>query len=464
MPKITFMGAGGFNFPARITFDILSFPELQDSTITLMDINKDNLDRSYRLLGGAIKKLGLPTKMEVTTDRRAALDGADYVIVVWQVGGINAYTPDVEIPRKYGVDQCVGDTLGPGGVFRGLRSIPAYLDVCKDMKEVCPNALMINYANPMSINTWAVASTGIKCVGLCHSVQGTSWMLASHLGIPYNEVNYKCYGINHQAWFTEFYHKGKDVYPELRKVMFERYPSPGPGVGLGDTFKGEKSNLAVDHGDIYYHERVRTEIMRTFGYFHTESSHHGSEYVMWFRKNKEMIDSYIKERWDYYQICLHHDFTGQEKWIEDIKAPLECSGEYAAYIVHSMETDTKRVIYGNIPNYGPPGSSPTAPSAHLIPNLPQNCIVEVACLVDRNGIQPTVPGPLPTGCATINRMSVNVQELAIEASLTGNKELIYQAVSVDPFAGSMLTLPRIKEMVDEMFEAEKKWLPQFNKA
>ncbi|MDQ1329350.1 MAG: alpha-galactosidase, partial [Candidatus Poribacteria bacterium] len=179
MPKITFMGAGGFNFPAQITFDILSFPELQDCTISLMDINKDSLDRSNRLIGGAIKRLELPAKIEATTDRHAALDGADYVIVTWQVGGIEAYTPDVEIPRKYGVDQCVGDTLGPGGVFRGVRSIPEYIKVCNDMKEVCPNALMINYANPMSINTWAVASTGIKCVGLCHSVQGTSWMLAS---------------------------------------------------------------------------------------------------------------------------------------------------------------------------------------------------------------------------------------------------------------------------------------------
>lgn len=462
MPKITFMGAGGFSFPARITLDILSFPELQDSTITLMDINKDNLDRSYRLLNGVIKRLELPTKMEATTDRRAALDGADYVIVVWQVGGISAYTPDVEIPRKYGIDQCVGDTLGPGGVFRGIRSIPAYIEVCEDMKEVCPNALMITYANPMSINCWAVSNTGVKSIGLCHSVQGTSWMLASHLGIPYDEVNYKCYGINHQAWFTEFYHKGKDIYPELRKVMFEKYPSPGPGVGLAEgEYIGKQPDLAVDHGDVYYSERVRTEIMRTFGYFHTESSHHGSEYVMWFRKNEDMINSYIKQRWDYYQICLQHDFTGQEKWIEEVKAPLTCSGEYAAYIVHSMETDTKRVIYGNVPNYGPPGSSMTSPSAHLIPNLPQNCIVELACLVDKNGIQPTSPGPLPAGCAAINRMSVNVQELAVEAGLTGNKELLYQAVSVDPFAGSMLTLPRIKEMVDEMLEAEKKWLPQF---
>lgn len=463
MPKITFMGAGGFSFPARITFDILSFPELQDSKIMLMDINKDNLDRSYRLIGGAIKRLNLPTKIEATIDRREALDGADYVIVVWQVGGIDAYTPDVEIPRKYGIDQCVGDTLGPGGVFRGIRSIPAYLDVCADMKELCPNALMINYANPMSINTWAVSTTGIKCVGLCHSVQGTSWMLASHLGVPYEEVSYKCYGINHQAWFTEFYHKGKDVYPELRRIMFEKYPSPGAGVGLSDVIKGVKVDLAVDHGDVYYHERVRTEIMRTFGYFQTESSHHASEYLMWFRKNKEMVDTYIKQRWDYYQICLHHDFAAQEKWIEEIQAPLTCSGEYAAGIIHSMETDTKRVIYGNVPNYGPPGSSLNSPSAHLIPNLPQNCIVEVACLVDRNGIQPTVPGPLPTGCAAINRMSVNVQELAVEAGLTGNKELLYQAISLDPLTGALLTLPRIKEMVDEMLEAEKQWLPQFKK-
>lgn len=461
MPKITFIGAGGFSFPAQLTFDILSFPELQDSTISLMDINRENLDRAFRLLGGAIKRLNLPAKVEATTDRRKALDGADYVFVVWQVGGIDAYTPDVEIPRKYGIDQCVGDTLGPGGVFRGVRSIPAYLEVCKDMKELCPNTLMINYANPMSINTWAVATTGIKCVGLCHSVQGTSWLLASVLGVPYEEVSFKCYGINHQAWFTEFYHKGKDVYPELRRKMEERSPSPGAGVGLGEITDKSKSDLAVDHGDIYHQERVRTEIMRTFGYFQTESSHHASEYLMWFRKNKEMVESYIKHRWDYYQICLQHDFEGQEKWIESISAPLNCSGEYGARIIHSMETDTKRVIYGNVPNYGPPGTLPDAPVAHLIPNLPQNCIVEVACLVDLNGIQPTVPGLLPTGCAAINRMSINVQELAVQAGLTGDKELLYQAIALDPLTGAQLSLPRIRQMVDEMLEAEKKWLLQF---
>ena len=461
MPKITFMGAGGFTFPAQITFDVLSFPELQESNICLMDINQANLDRSYRLLGGAVKRLGSPAKIEATTDRRKALDGADYVIVVWQVGGIDAYTPDVEIPRKYGVDQCVGDTLGPGGVFRGVRSIPAYLEVCKDMKELCPNALMINYANPMSINTWAVASTGIKIVGLCHSVQGTSHMLANILKYPYNEISFKCYGINHQAWFTEFYHKGRDVYPELRSKMDELAPSPGAGVGLPEIIGGSKSDIAVDHGEVYHQERVRTEIMRTFGYFQTESSHHASEYLPWFRKNKEMVDSYIKNRWDYYQICLNHDFEAQERWIDNVKAPLRASEEYGAKIIHSMETDTKRVIYGNVPNYGPPGTTPDSPAAHLIPNLPQNCIVEVACLVDRNGIQPTAPGNLPEGCAAINRISVNVQELAVKAGLTGDKKLLHQAVAIDPFASAQLSLPRIRQMVDEMLEAEKKWLPQF---
>jgi len=461
MPKITFIGAGGFTFPARLTFDILSFPELQESTISLMDINEENLARTERLLRRALDRLKLPAKLEATTDRREALDGADYVIVVWQIGGVDAYTFDVEIPRKYGIDQCVGDTLGPGGVFRGVRSILAYLEVCADMKELCPDALMINYANPMSINCWSVASTHTKCVGLCHSVQGTSRILTSHLGVPYEEVSFKCYGINHQAWFTEFYHNGKDVYPELRRVMNERFPSPGASVGLGEPVRESKSDFSVERGDIYHQEKVRTEIMRTFGCFQTESSHHGSEYVMWFRKNKEMVESYIKNRWDYYQICLHHDFEGQEQWIENVSAPLKCSEEYGAKIIHSMQTDEKRVIYGNVPNYGPPGTPPDTPAAHLIPNLPQNCIVEVACLVDRNGIQPTVAGPLPSGCAAINRMSINVQELALQAAMTGNKELLYQAIALDPLTGAQLTLPRIRKMVDEMLEAESRWLPQF---
>ncbi|MFC1717508.1 alpha-galactosidase [Candidatus Poribacteria bacterium] len=461
MPKIAIMGAGGFSFPARLTFDILSFSELEDSTISLMDISQKNLDRVAGLIGGAVDRLGLPAKIEATTDRREALDGADYVIVTWQVGGIEAYTPDVEIPRKYGIDQCVGDTLGPGGVFRGVRSIPAYLEVCETMKEVCPDALMISYANPMSINTWAVANTGIKIVGLCHSVQGTSHLLATILGVPPREVSYKCYGINHQAWFTEFYHNGEDVYPALRRVLDEQAPSPGAGVGIGEVVGEADSDLAVDHGDQYHQERVRAEIMRTFGYFQTESSHHGSEYLMWFRKNPEMVNAYIPNRWDYYQICLNHDFSGQEKWIDNLALPLRSSNEYAAGIIHSMETDTKRVIYGNVPNWGPPGASPNTPSAHLIPNLPQNCIVEVACLVDLNGIQPTVPGPLPEGCAAINRASVNVQELAVKAGTTGDKRLLHQAIAIDPFTGAQLTLPRIREMVNEMLEAESQWLPQF---
>ncbi len=208
-------------------------------------------------------------------------------------------------------------------------------------------------------------------------------------------------------------------------------------------------------------KKYKTEIMRTFGYFQTESSHHGSEYVMWFRKNNEMVESYIEKRWDYYQICLQHDFERQEEWIEKVSAPLKCSEEYGAKIIHSMETDTKRVIYGNVPNYGPAETLPDTPAAHLIPNLPQNCIVEVACLVDRNGIQPTVPGPLSAGCAAINRMSINVQELAVQAGMTGNKELLYQAIALDPLTGTQLTLPRIREMVDEMFQAESRWLPQF---
>lgn len=462
MPKITIMGAGGFSFPAKLVFDILSFPELQDSTISLMDINKENLDRVAQSLNKAIDRLELPAKLESTTDQREALDGADYVIVVWQVGGINAYTQDVEIPRKYGIDQCVGDTLGPGGVFRGVRSIPAYLGLCEDMKELCPDALMINYANPMSINTWSVANTGIKIVGLCHSVQGTSHLLASILGISHAEFSFKCYGINHQAWFTELYQNGEDVYPELRRIMDEQAPSPGADVGLSEVITVPETDLAVDHGEIYNQEQVRTEIMRTFGYFQTESSHHASEYLMWFRKNPEMVDSYIKNRWDYYQICLNHDFAGQGEWIEKITAPLKCSGEYAARIIHSMETNAKRVIYGNVPNWGPPGALPEASSAHLIPNLPQNCIVEVACLVDRKGIQPMVPGRLPEGCAAINHMSINVQELAVKAGVNGDKELLHQAIALDPFTGAQLTLPRIREMVDEMFEAEKQWLPQFN--
>ncbi len=450
MPKIAIIGAGGVVFPLRLIGDILSLPELRESTLSLMDVDARRNERTAAAARELVAHYNFPTRIEATTDRRQALDGASYVIVTFQVGGLDAYRLDVEIPRKYGIDQPVGDTLGPGGVFRFLRSAPAYTAIAADMRELCPNALLINYANPMAMNCWLLSRLGINTVGLCHSVQGTSHMLARQLGVPYEEVRYLAAGINHQAWFLKFRRGDEDLYPRLRDVMQLRHLPRRDTAGLAADF-GDHS--APDRGDSVYEggqERVRTELMAAFGYFHTESSHHASEYVPYFRKNADTIAEFITSRWDYYQVCSAHDEAGStEDLLARLKAALRPSVEYGATIIHSIETGQPRVIYGNVDN------------RHLIPNLPEGCCVEVPCLVDGNGLQPTVVGPLPPQCAALNRSNINVQQLAVEAVLAENVEHIYHAVMLDPLTAAQLTLSRIRAMVDELRAAEAAWLPSF---
>ena len=463
-PKIVIVGAGGYVFPLRLAVDILSFPELQAATLTLYDLHEGRLARTGERVKRVVENNTLKAKVEMTTHRRKALKGADYVIVAFQVGGVEAYAHDVEIPRKYGMDQCVGDTLGPGGVFRGLRSIGALTEIARDMLDVCPDALMIQYANPMAMNCWATNAMGIKTVGLCHSVQGTSAMLIKRAGYAREDVAFKCGGINHQAWFTKFADKdGTDIYPKIRETMFAQNPSPfeaASGEGRGTSTKLIQRGMDhQDNDEHYYFERVRTEIMRTFGFFHTESSHHGSEYTPWFRKDAKTIKAYISKRWDYFQISKSYQNQEQQDYLDDIiNGPLKRSEEYGALIIHSMETDEKRVIYGNVPNDGLPG----AKGALTIGNLPSNACVEVACLVDRNGIQPTMHGPLPPQCAAVNRTNINVQELAVLGGMTGDKDAVHQAIALDPLTGALMTLPKIRSMVSDLFAAEQQWLPQFS--
>ncbi|HEV2067223.1 MAG TPA: alpha-galactosidase, partial [Thermomicrobiales bacterium] len=383
-PKIAIMGAGGVVFPLRLMGDMLSFPALQEATYSLMDLDLERAERTATAAREIAGHHGLAATIEATDDRRAALDGADYVIVTFMVGGAVVYRHDMEIPRKYGVDQRVGDTLGPGGVFRFLRSYPAYRDLATDMHELCPGALLINYANPMAMNCWYLAELGITSVGLCHSVQGTSRMLANELGVDYDDIIFQCAGINHQAWFLKFATREEDLYPRLRATMRERH-------------------LPVRNadGDVPK-ERVRTEIMDAFGFFHTESSPHASEYLPYFRKTDALIDDYVPKRWDFAELSRwHRKQDRDEKLLGDLKPSLE----YGAMIVNAMETGEPTVIYGNVPNRG------------LIDNLPEGCCVEVACLVDRNGIQPVRYGSLPPQCAALNRTNVNVQELAVRAAL-----------------------------------------------
>jgi alpha-galactosidase len=374
--------------------------------------------------------------------------GADYVIVTFQVGGLEAYAKDVEIPRKYGIDQTVGDTLGPGGVMRFLRCAQVFRGIAADMSELCPDALLINYANPMAMNCWYLSELGINTVGLCHSVQNTTYMLAKHLGLPYQKIHYKSAGINHQAWILEFRYQGRDLLPELRQVMRREH--------LERTTLRE---MARDHGDHSEHKRewtvyeggqeqVRTAIMDTFGYFNTESSHHASEYLPYFRKSAADTHRYIPERWDYFQICSSHP-EENEGVLSALKAELKPSLEYGAQIIAAIDTNQPTVIYGNVPNTG------------LIPNLPQGCSVEVACVVDANGIQPIHFGNLPPQCAAVNRTNINVQELAVSAALTGKIEHIYHAIALDPLTSALLTLEQIKAMTTELLEAERQWLPQF---
>lgn len=451
MANITIIGAGGYVFPLRLIADILSHPELQASTLTLMDIDAARLERNAAIARDLVKHHNLPAKIVSTTNRREALKNADYVIITFQVGGLEAYKLDKDIPLKYGIDQAVGDTLGPGGVFRFLRSAPAYKAIAEDMLELCPDALLINYANPMAMACWYLSSFGIKTVGLCHSVQGTTRMLARNLNVPYEEIRFKSAGINHQAWILEFKRGHEDLYPRLRDTMrrehVERFEKRKLAADFGDHSEAKEEHSTYEGGQ----ERVRSSIMDMFGYFHTESSHHASEYLPYFRKNAAMVSEFIPQRWDYYDVCAAHDDKEVDKFLEQMKGELKPSLEYGAQIIQAMETARPTVIYGNVSN------------DNLITNLPEGCCVEVACLVDQNGIQPTHAGALPPQLAAVNRTNINVQQLAVQAALTENVENIYHAVALDPLTSSLLTLSEIRAMVDEMLAAEAQWLPEFAK-
>jgi len=441
VPKIALIGAGSVVFTRNLINDVLSFPALQGSEISLMDIDEGRLRLAHNLVRTMVQARGLPARVEATPDRREAVRGADYVIVTIQVGGLDAYAHDIAIPQRYGVGQCVGDTLGPGGVFRGLRTIPVLLDLCREMDEVCrPGALLLNYSNPMAINCWAVATTGRSHVGLCHSVQGTSRLLAGWIGAPYDEVSYRVAGINHQAWFLEFRQRDEDALPRLR----ER---------IGDP-------------DVIGQEPVRVELMRQFGYFVTESSGHASEYAPYFRKSPEMIEalsaqfSSPADEWfdwgrtgGYLKECRERLPT----YLNDVRAqvagekplPGGRSDEYGAGIINAMEMNEPFLFNGNVPNHG------------LITNEPQGACVEVPCVVNAMGVQPTVVGDLPPQLAALNRTMINVQELATDGGVRGDREAIRHAVMLDPLTAAVCTLDQIRRMTDELFAAEEAWLPQF---
>ena len=435
MPKITIIGAGSRVFARSFIGDILLTPELENSTISLYDIDISKLEVMTRLAEKMVEQLGCKAVIEACTDRKEAIKGSDYVITSILVGGAEIYQMDLSIPMKYGVDQSVGDTLGPGGVFRAIRTVPVILEICREMEELCPNAYLLNYCNPAAIITMAVCrKSGIKNVSLCHSVRKTAEDIARYAGISFDEVNYKAAGINHMAWYLEYTWRGRDIYP----MLFEAMKNP----------------------EIYNKDRIRFDILKYFGYFVTESSYHMSEYVPYFRKSPEIIqkigkmDSWMKT-WE--GRCLgYYNFRQEEfaqKNIRQLKGiePLEMkkSAEYAVDIILGIESGKLHKIYGNMINTG------------LITNLPRGACVEVPCMIDRNGVTPCYVGDIPTQLAALNRTNISVQELAAEACLTGNKEALLHAVMMDPLTSAVLTCENIKDMVEEMLKAEARYLPQF---
>jgi alpha-galactosidase len=465
MIKIAFIGAGSTVFARNLIGDILSFPELSRARLALHDIDADRLHTTGRVARQIATALDAQPTIQMTTERRAALDGADYALSMFQVAGYEPGTLiDFEVPKKYGLRQTIADTLGIGGIMRGLRTIPVLLDMCRDMETLCPEVIHLHYVNPMAINCWAInRASSIRTIGLCHSVQGTANELARDLGLPAEEIDFLCAGINHMAFYLRFGRRTEngfqDLYPRLHQIVAE--------------------------GRVPDWNRVRYEILAKLGYFVTESSEHFAEYVPWFIKRDRPdlierfhipLDEYLHRcqlqiaAWDLAREMLADPASlspdslqarvEQADVVPAVKAHLLrdlqnlgqviLSGEYAARIIHSMETGAPRVIYGNVPNRG------------LIENLPDGCIVEVPCLVDANGVQPTQIGSLPPHLAALMQTNINVQALTVEAALTRNRAHIYHAAMLDPHTAAELDLDQIWGLVDDLIEAHGDWLPAFH--
>ncbi|MDP2790923.1 MAG: alpha-galactosidase [Rectinemataceae bacterium] len=432
MAKIAMIGAGSLVFCKTLMGDFLATPALAGSEYSLMALTRARLDKMKDFVERMIRDNGVDARVSATTDRREALRGADYVVVMIQVGGVEGFRYDYEIPYGYGVDNCIGDTMGPGGIFRAQRHIPALLEIAAEMRELCPNAILFNYANPMAMCCQALGTVeGLQFVGLCHGVQTTMDLIASYTGKPKDEIDFVAAGINHMAWFLRLEHKGEDLYPIL-KANFEK-----PGW--------------------YVNEKVRGEVMRHFGYFMTESSGHLSEYLPYFRKNAKALGLYCDEpafggeTGAYYHYCAMIDEkfrTLDPLSIESTKLG-ERSAEYCSHIIEAVETGRVFRLNGNIRNDG------------YIANLPAGCCVEVPIYVDRTGLHPASVGALPSPLAALNMTNVLVQGLSVEAALSGDTELLVQAVAMDPLTAAVLTLDEIRRMTHDMLESQRPWLPQF---
>jgi alpha-galactosidase len=437
MAKIAFIGAGSLGFTRGLVRDILTFPLLKDATIALMDVDSERLEFAQKAVKRIIDLGNYPAKVFATLDRIEAIRNADFVVVTILAGGVDIWRYDIEIPKKFGVDTNVGDTRGPSGIFRALRTIPVMLSIVKDMEKYCPKAVMLNYTNPMAMLCRAMQSESfIQLTGLCHSVQGTAQMLANWIGAPMEEITYTCAGINHQAWYLEYKWNGVDAYPLIRKAI-------------------------SDKPEIYNEEIVRNEMFLHLDYYVTESSGHNSEYNWWFRKRADLIEKYCTHGtgWNpgVYAYILNEYMMREGTWKSETQKWLEKNEpinlarghEYAAYIMNALVGGEVFGFNGNVPNKG------------LIDNLPEDVCVEVPVFVDRGGFHPVHVGNLPPQCVALNHISVMVEEMAVEAALTGNPRLVFQAICYDPLTAAVLSLAEIKQMFMEMFRQNKDYLPTF---
>jgi len=437
MSKVVFIGAGSWVFTRNLVRDLLTFPRLAGATIALVDTNVERLRAAERICRKIIDMGGYPAKVIASTDRREVMKGADAVVVTILSGSINVWQHDILIPKKYGVDTNIGDTRGPSGIFRALRTIPVMLDICEDMRQLCPNAVMLNYTNPMAMLCHAMQRQfDLKISGLCHSVQGTAAMLANWVGVKPGQLDYTCAGLNHLSWYLKLEHKGRDLYPKLRKVV--------------STDK-----------DVYNHEQVRNEMFLALDYYVTESSGHNSEYNWWFRKRPDLIKKYCTKGTGWnpgkYAYILDTHRARLKGWRQEIRdwlaaeAPisLDRGGEYASCIINSYVGGEPFKFNGNVPN------------ANLIPNLPAGCCVEVPVLATRNTLEPIAVGPLPPQCAALTHLTALIEMMTVEASFTGDPRLVYQAVAHDPLTAAVLSLAEIKTMVAEMLKKNRRYLPQF---
>lgn len=437
--KVCVVGAGSIGFTRACVRDILTVPELRDTRFAFTDINERNLDMVYRLVKRDMEANEVPATLEATLDRREALKDADYVFSFVRVGGLEAFELDISIPLEFGVDQCVGDTLGPGGIMYAQRTIPVLLDICRDIREVAkPDCLFINHSNPMAMNTWACLEYGgVRMVGLCHGVTGGIWQIAHVLRVKPEELDVICAGINHQTWYISVKHRGQEYAHRLLE-LFEADP------------------------DLSRTEKVRIDLMRRFGYYTTESNGHCSEYVPWYRKRPEEIHRWIDlgswingETGGYLRVCtegrnwFEHEFP---RWMEAPPmryAAEERGHEHGSYIIESLETGRRYRGHFNVRNRG------------CITNLPPDAVVEVPGYVDGNGINIPFVGDLPLGCAAVCNASISVQRLAVEAAVHGDDLLLRQAMLMDPLTAAVCDPPQVWQMADAMLVAQAAWLPQY---